>query len=167
MARKQFNVSEPNIQLSDILKQNAKYSLKQKGYSFHDIKNTRPVFAFDYISLYRSELCFNNDKLSVVDYNGFLGCLKDISNKTYQVLKETPNYRFHQVDFNDKRVSLTRKQFKAILAPREDLLSDDELPTLYQLDLNYIREARVCGFLFKGVFYLVWFDRFHKIYSKN
>lgn len=105
--------------------------------------------------------------MSVDDYKGFLGCLKDISNKTYQVLKEIPNYRFHQVDFEDKRVSLTRKQFKAILAPREDLLSDDELPTLYQLDLNYIREARVCGFLFKGVFYLIWFDRFHKIYAEN
>ena len=53
-----------------------------------------------------------------------------------------------------------------MLVPDEKLLKDEELPTLYQIDLNYMRESRACGFLFKGVFYLVWFDRFHQIYPK-
>ena len=167
MAKKNFYVPDPSVQLANILQHSSKYQIKEKGYSFHDIKNIKPVFAFDYLALNNSELCFNNSKLSINDYTGLLECLKDISGKTYQTLKETPNYRFHAIDFDDNRVDITRKQFKLMLAPREDLLSDDELPTLYQFDLNYIKEARACGFLFKGIFYLVWFDRFHKIYPRK
>jgi hypothetical protein len=47
---------------------------------------------------------------------------------------------------------------------KEELLSDEELPTLYQFDLHYSQKARAGGFLFKGVFYLVWFDSNHIIY---
>ncbi len=166
MAKKEFKIAEPQIQLAEIIKHGSKYQIKEKGYSFYDIRNSKPIFAFDYLSLNGTQLCYDNNSLAIADYVGLLACLKDISHKTYQTLKETPNYRFHQINFDDKRVAISREQFKLMLVPRSELLSDDELPTLYQFDLNYIREARACGFLFKGVFYLVWFDRFHQIYPR-
>ncbi len=167
MAKKEYKIAEPQSQLSEIQKHSGKYQIKDKGYNFHDIKSLKPIFAFDYLALNGCDLSYNNTKLNTSDFIGLLNCLKDFSGKTYQTLKETRNYRFHPIDFDDKRVSITREQFKLMLVPRVELLADNELPTLYQFDLNYIIEARACGFLFKGVFYLVWFDRFHQVYPRN
>lgn len=162
--RRNFNIADPLIQLDKILNQQTKYKLGEKGYSFYDIKNLKPVFAFDYLSLSGSELCFNSNNLAAKDYIGLLQGLKKISSISYNDLKVTPNYRFHSIDFSDKRVSISRKDFKQILTFKDELLKDEELPNLYQFDLQYVQEARACGFLYKGVFYLIWYDRYHKIY---
>lgn len=163
--RKQFDIADPVQQLEGILKHQSKYKLGEKGYSFYDIKNLKPVFAFDYLSLSNSSLCFNSSNLKIKDYIGFLEGLKTISSKTYSELKATPNYRFHSINFDKHNISITRKDFKRTLTNKEELLKDEELPTLYQFDLHYIQEARACGFLYKGIFYLVWFDRQHTIYQ--
>ena len=165
MARK-FNIPNPNLELEKITFV-SKYKIGEKGYSFYDIKKLTPVFAFDYLSLEETELCFNCDRLKVADFIGLLKGLKTISGITYETLKNIPNYRFHSVDFDDPRVSITRKDFRSILSTREDLLPDEALPTLYQFDFQYMYEARVCGFLYKGLFYLVWYDRYHNIYKKK
>lgn len=165
--RKDFKIADPQLQLRAISEQQSKYKIGEKGYSFYDIKHLKPVFAFDYLSLNSTELCFNSNKLEVRDYIGFLEGLKKVSATSYNDLKINPVYRFHEIDFDDKKVSISRKEFKAILSYKESLLSDDELPTLYQLDLQYVQAARICGFLYKGVFYLVWYDRFHKIYPRE
>ncbi len=165
--RRNFNIADPLIQLDKILNQQTKYKLGEKGYSFYDIKNLKPVFAFDYLSLSGSELCFNSNDLDAKDYIGLLEGLKKISSISYNDLKVTPNYRFHSIDFSDKRVSISRKDFKQILTFKEELLKDEELPNLYQFDLQYVQEARACGFLYKGVFYLIWYDRYHKIYPRD
>ena len=162
--RRNFNIADPLIQLDKILNQQTKYKLGEKGYSFYDIKNLKPVFAFDYLSLSGSELCFNSNNLAAKDYIGLLQGLKKISSISYNDLEVTPNYRFHSIDFSDKRVSISRKDFKQILTFKDELLKDEELPNLYQFDLQYVQEARACGFLYKGVFYLIWYDRYHKIY---
>jgi hypothetical protein len=81
-------------------------------------------------------------------------------------LNRKPNYRFHTIDFDAPNVAISKRDFKKTITFKEELLSDDELPTLYQFDLNF-QEARAVGFLFKGVFYLVWFDRFHTVYPWN
>lgn len=165
--RKEFNVGEPLIQIEKIVSQNAKYKLGASGYSFHDIRNLKPIFAFDYLSLQGKELCFNANGLTIEDYIGLLSGLKKVSDTTYQTLHDKKIYRFHKIDFDDQRVAIKRKDFKSILTNKHELLTDDELPTLYQFDLQYVQEARVCGFLFKGVFYIVWYDRNHIIYPKN
>lgn len=164
--RKNFNIADPLIQLDKIINQQTKYKLGEKGYSFYDIKNLKPVFAFDYLSLSGTELCFNSNNLDTKDYIGLLEGLKKISAISYNDLKNIPNYRFHSIDFSDKRVSISRKIFKQILTFKDNLLKDEELPNLYQFDLQYVQEARACGFLYKGVFYLVWYDRHHKIYPR-
>lgn len=162
---RRFNVGEPDKQIDKI--DAAKYKIGEKGLSFHDIRTMKPVFAFDYLSFDGSDMCFNHEGLELDDYKGLLNCLKNISKLDYQTLHDTRNYRFHKIDFDDKRVSLTRRDFKLKLVPREELLNDENLPNLWQFDLNYQLEARAAGFLYKGVFYLVWFDRNHKIYPQK
>jgi hypothetical protein len=70
--RKRFNVGEPLLQIDKIQNEVSKYKLGLTGYSFHEIKNLKPVFAFDYLSLSGGELCFNSKDLSKEDYLGFL-----------------------------------------------------------------------------------------------
>lgn len=147
--------------------QHSRYKLGDSGYNFFDIKGFRPIFAFDYLSLKGGELCFDSEGLIREDYIGLLQGLRMISSKTYEELKVTKNYRFHTIDFDDKRVAISRKDFKMMLVPDEKLLPDEQMPHLYQLDFSYQREARICGFLYQGVFYLVWYDRDHKIYPKK
>jgi hypothetical protein len=163
MSKKKFNIPNPEISKIELI---TKYQLGEKGYSFYDIKKQTPVFAFDYLSLEKTELCFNCSKFNIDDFVGLLHGLKKVSNIPYETLKNVPNYRFHSIDFDDKRVSISRKVFKEILSNKEELLTDEALPTLYQFDLQYVQEARVCGFLYKGIFYLVWYDRYHQIYKR-
>jgi hypothetical protein len=165
--KKEFKIADPVIQLDKILQQQSKYKLGEKGYSFYDIKHLKPVFAFDYLSLESSDLCFNSGKLEIKDYIGFLEGLKKISSISYHELKVVPAYRFHQIDFDTHNVSISKKDFKRVLTFKEELLKDEELPTLYQFDLQYVQKARACGFLFKGVFYIVWYDRHHIIYPRE
>ena len=163
---KKFNIPSPKSDLNQIPLV-SKYQIGESGYSFHDIKKQTPIFAFDYLSLEETELCFNCSKFKIEDFIGLFDGLKKISKIPYETLKTVPIYRFHSIDFDDNRVTISRKDFKAKLSFKEELLTDEQLPTLYQFDIQYVQEARVCGFLYKGVFYLVWYDRYHKIYPRN
>lgn len=165
--KKQFNVGNPKEKAEGLQAQLSKYKLGEAGVTFFEIKQLKPIFAFDYLSLSGSNLCFNSKKLNVNDLIGLLTGLKKISNFSYHELSVTKNFRFHPISFDDQKVSIRRRDFKRILASKEELLPDEQLPTLYQLDIQYQIEARVCGFLYKGVFYLVWYDRDHLIYPKN
>jgi|GEM_PF-944360 hypothetical protein len=164
--KKGFKIADPQVQLDKIIIQQSKYKLGEQGYSFHAIRDLKPTFAFDYLSLSGSELCYNSDKLTAKDYLGLLEGLKKVSSISYNELKVRPNYRFHQIDFDNPSVSISRRDFKAILTFKETLLKDEELPSLYQFDIQYVQKARVCGFLYKGIFYLVWYDRNHTIYPR-
>lgn len=159
-----FHITNPKAQLDEIKKHKSKYRIGEKGFSFYEIRELKPVFAFDYLSLNGSELCFNSSDLAEKDFIGLLEGLKRNSAITYNELRTNRYYRFHPIDFEKDNVSISKTDFKKTLTFKEDLLSDDELPTLYQFDLHYNQKARACGFLFKGVFYLVWFDNNHKIY---
>ena len=159
---KKFNVGNPQSQLDKLKIE--KYKLGVNGVSFYEIREMKPVFAFDYLSLINSELCFDCNKLTSDDYLGFLTALKTNSQFTYNELRTNPNFRFHPIDFDKDKISIKRKDFKKALTNKPDQLSDEELPTLYQFDLHYKQKSRACGFLYKGIFYLVWFDKDHLIY---
>jgi len=169
MAKKdKFKIPSTQHQVSEAIKPLSKYRIGEPNYSFREILNLKPVFAFDYISMDQGDICFNSTKFKVEDFTGLLQGLKTISSISYGELHRVPNYRFHTIDFEDKRVSLiSRKDFKSILTHKEELLPDEQLPTLYQFDLHFAQEARACGFIFRGVFYLVWYDRNHQIYPSN
>lgn len=166
-SKDKIKIGNPQQQLEELSGQSTRYKLGEKGVSFHEIKSRTPVFAFDYLSLSSTGLCFDSKTLITEDYLGFLRGLKKLSNITYEDLKRIPNYRFHSIDFTDPRVCIPKKEFKKILTNKSNLLADDELPTLYQIDIQYVSEARVCGFLYKGIFYIVWYDRNHAIYKRK
>jgi hypothetical protein len=162
-----FTIPDPKVQIANIVKEVSKYTLGSEGYTFGDIKSLKPTFAFDYLSLTGGKYCFDSNKLVKEDYLGLLKGLRKVSDTSYQTLHDTRGYRFHKVDFNDPRVTIKRIQFKKILTNKPEELRDEELPNLWQFDIQYVQEARVCGFLYKGVFYLVWFDRNHEIYPSK
>jgi hypothetical protein len=162
-----FKIADPTTQIEAYLNESSRYKLGEIGYHFHHIKKMQPIFAFDYISLNQGDKCFNCTAYTVSDYIGLLEGLKKVSQFTYEKLHDTKSFRFHKVKFDEKNVALTRKEFKQILTQKEDSLEDEELPNVWQFDLQYIAKARVAGFLYKGVFYLVWYDRNHLIYPRN
>lgn len=159
-----FKIADPQQQLDKI--KIDKYKIGAKGVDFHEIRDMKPVFAFDYLSLRATELCYDCNRLTKSDYLGLLTGLKTNSQITYNELRTTKAYRFHPIDFDKDKddISINRTDFKKALSFRPHEIDDDELPTLYQFDLHYKQKARACGFLYKGIFYLVWFDKDHKIY---
>lgn len=165
--KNKFKISEPIDQLDKSVNSLSKYKLGVEGKSFHFIKAMKPIFAFDYLSLESSEICFDNKVLVKDDFVGFFEGLKKISAKTYDEMKRNPYYRFHSIDLFDPKVDLQPRRLRKILAPSGKGLTENELPTLYQFDLQYKSAARAVGFLYMGVFYIVWYDRYHKIYPQK
>ncbi len=165
--KKRFEIPDPKKQLEKAINLLSKYKVGEQGISFNSVKNLKPIFAFDYLSLDRKELSFNVKTNSREDLLGFLEGLKKISSFTYEKMRLTKALRFHSIDLSDKKVNLTPSDFLKVLAPSYRGMTEEELPTLYQFDLQYKIEARAVGFLYKGVFYLVWYDRNHIIYPKQ
>lgn len=165
--RKKSEIPDPKEQIEKVIKSLSKYEVGKQGISFHFIRNLKPVFAFDYLSLSESDLCFNKKTNNREDLLGFLEGLKKVSDFTYEQMQKTKALRFHSIDLWDKKVNLRPGDFLNILAPSGRGMSEDELPTLYQFDLQYRIEARAIGFLYRGIFYIVWYDRNHIIYPKK
>lgn len=164
---KAFEIPDPKKKLENAINSLSKYKVGEQGIPFNSIKKLKPFFAFDYLSLENSNLCFNCKTNKRDDLLGLLEGLKKISSFTYEIMRSTKALRFHPIDLWDKEVKLQPKDFLKILAPSNRGMTEDELPTLYQFDLQYRIEARAVGFLYKGIFYLVWYDRNHIIYPKK
>lgn len=162
-----FDIPNPKEQLEKAINSLSKYKVGEQGIPFHSVKRLKPIFAFDYLSLNKSDLCCNQKTIRKEDLIGFLEGLKKISNFTYEEMKRTRALRFHSINLWDKKVSLNPIDFLKILAPSNRGMTENELPTLYQFDLQYKIEARAVGFLFKGIFHIVWYDRYHVIYPKQ
>ena len=165
--KKKFNIPDPKEPLEKAINSLSKYRIGEQGIPFYAVKDLKPVFAFDYLSMTGTDLCFNKKSNNREDLLGFLEGLKKVSGFTYERMRETRALRFHSIDLQDKNVSLKSKDLLKILAPSGRGINEDELPTLYQFDLQYKIEARAVGFLYKGVFYIVWYDRNHLIYPKK
>lgn len=155
----------PNPEEQNIFK---KYSFGDKNEPL-DFYSHKPIFAFDYLSLEKSNLCFNNSSLSTDDFIGLFDFLKQVSSISYQELINGKNvYKFHEVDPDDKNVSISKNDFIKKLNNGRMGSSIEELPTIYQLKVYCLEQsARIAGFIYKRVFHLVWFDIDHRIYSKK
>lgn len=165
--RKKFELPDLREKVERAIKSLSKYRIGEQGVPFRSIKDLKPVFAFDYLSLSESDLCFNKKSNNREDLLGFLEGLKKVSDFTYEKMQKTKALRFHPIDLWNKSVNLKPKDFLRILAPSGRGMDEDELPTLYQFDLQYRIEARAVGFLYRGVFYIVWYDRNHIIYPRR
>ncbi len=143
----------------------SRFKLGEKRFSFYEIRDLTPVFSFEYISLCKTNKCFNCDNITQKTYHKFFERLKNISRVYFKELMEAGRtVRFHRVDFNEKRVKITVSDFREALTPKPETLDDENTPELYQFSIG--REKRIFGFLIKqGIFYLVWFEIEHSIYG--
>lgn len=144
-----------------------KFSLrKDKADRLNDIRDYKPVFAFDYISLNESKFCFNSTLINGrKDYGRLFQSLKDISSKSYNELSTNYTYHFHEADFKDNKFSISRSDFLKCISQDINSVTEDNTPTVYQFKV--FEEARIFGFVFNGVFYLVFFDRGHNAYKRK
>lgn len=145
---------------STIQPTDGKYTIGSPLDNLHDIKHLKPTFAFDYVSENKDDFSLiNHSKLCVDDYKKLFSGLKRISSQTYDTLSKNQQFHFHSVDWNDTTISA--REFEQHI----NLSNDREEIEAYQVKL--FEEARLFGFLYKGVFYVVLFDREHKIYKRK
>jgi hypothetical protein len=160
-----FNIPNPQGQLSQINKElEDRYSIGKKSNNLSEIKNLKPIFAFDYLSFQKTKLCFNSKYIDAKkDYSKFLLCLKKISGKTFDELSKDKTFHFHDVDFKDTKVS--EREFLRCLVSDVSNIDDSSIPTVFQF--KAFKEARIFGFCYKCGFYPVWFDRNHEVYKRK
>jgi len=82
--------------------------------------------------------------------------LHDLCRHRVFELKTSKNstLRFHPIDWNDT----TQSSFGL---PNEDQLVEEP----YQFSISVNKHGRVHGFFIDNVFYIVWFDPNHRLYS--
>lgn len=151
-------------------------------YKIGDKKDTKPysqtftmAFAFDYISIAGSKLCFDYDKIPADDYHQLFYLKQEISSIKVSDLFSAyrKQYRFHDIVIdktNDKKwlIPLLCDLFKV---DKNDDNIVNQLPNIYQIQVytdNVSNTApRIVGFFGNyGIFHLLWFDYEHSIYPQ-
>lgn len=138
-----------------------KYKMGDVVDVLYDIKHRKPVFAFDYLSEDRNEYSLiGNNSLAAKDYKKFFSGLKRISSESYDTLSKNEQFHFHSVDWDD--TTLRQSEFEKHIRQGKD--GDLEI-TAYQVKL--FEQARIFGFFYASVFYVILFDRNHNIYKRK
>jgi hypothetical protein len=138
----------------------SKYVVGKKTDAFEDIKYLKPLFSFDYVSIRGSDFCFDGKLISRKDLIKLIKSMKDISTYSYETLNKEYRFHFHEVNWNN--VTLPESSFYKCIYGDKDV---ERTITPYQFKVY--DKARVIGFIYKGVFYLVMFDRNHKAYKRE
>lgn len=145
-----------NVRTND----DGKYKIGQNSDSFEAIKHLKPVFAMDYLCEDGSEFSFTGQQLGARDYQKLMKGLKRISKETYATLNRVDQFHFHDIKWDD--VSVKESDFNKCIYGKGE--SNGDL-TPYQVKV--FEEARLIGFLYRGAFYLVMFDRGHNAYKRK
>jgi len=141
-----------------------KYSFGEVANKTNQLKQHKPIFAFDYVSLSGGNFCFDSKRIAPnKDYRRLIDGLKRISNKTYDELSTDPTFHFHEVNLD--KTNISRSEFIKCLVPDINRIDKDNCPTIYQFDV--FGKARIFGFVYNFVFYLVFFDRDHQGYKRE
>lgn len=137
-----------------------KYLSGERSDDFYKVKHLKPVFAFDFLSLNKTEFCFNGELVGSRDLFALLKGLKSVSTCTYEQMSKEYRFHFHSIDWED--VSVSASDFYKCINGN---YNGEEDITAYQFKV--FEEARVIGFIYRGVFYLVMFDRGHNAYKRK
>lgn len=141
-------------------REDGKYKVGLDSDKFEVVKHLKPVFAFDYLCEDASAFSFTGGLMGAADYRKLMKGLKRISQNTYETLNREEQFHFHDVKWQD--VSVKESDFnKCIFGTGE---SNGDL-TPYQVKV--FEKARLIGFLYRGVFYMVMFDRGHNAYKRK
>lgn len=121
-------------------------------------KNECLNFSFKYLDL-------NNKKFKIPDnnnsyYEKLFERKKRLSEFTIKQLRNnhSDSLRFHSIDFKSKNVSENGFGINSL----EDIDQNS-----YQFQISSNEHGRVHGFLIDTTFYIVWFDKDHKLYSSK
>lgn len=137
-----------------------KYKIGDTSDTFEEIMQLKPVFSFDYACLDNSEFSFNYNGISSRDYAKLIAGLKRCSVHSYETLNNEKAFHFHDITWEN--VTIKESDFyKCISSAR----GEERDLTAYQFKV--FEEARVIGFIYRSVFYLVMFDRGHKAYDRD
>lgn len=151
------SIKNANLSIPDV---NDKFKIGQKSDDYEEIKKLKPIFAFDYALLDNSEYSFSGNRLGTPDYKKLIRALKELSQYSYETLNSNDRFHFHEVKWSD--VQISEKTFYKCL--KDDYDGSDYLD-VYQFKV--FEEARLLGFLYRGAFYLVMFDRNHEAYKRQ
>lgn len=137
-----------------------KYEVGDASDKFEEIRQLKPVFSFDYACMDRGEFSFNYTGISSRDYAKLIAGLKQCSVNSYETLNNEKMFHFHDIAWNS--VTIKESDFYKCISPA---YGEDRDLTAYQFKV--FEEARVIGFIYRTVFYLVMFDRGHKAYDRD
>jgi hypothetical protein len=156
----------------DVFDALAKYGVKNNPNDYipglDEQSHLTPAFGLDYISLEQGRFCFDNPNIPKVDFIELLKCCNRMSALSYSDIgdKSVGNaYHFHEVDKRKLRARGLLDKFQHKLDGRTR-----GLPPVYQFalytDSGRGTAPRVLGYIGKwGIFFLLWFDWGHEIYS--
>lgn len=137
-----------------------KYKVGDTSDRFEEIMQLKPVFSFDYACLDGSKFSFNYNEISSRDYAKLIAGLRRCSTYSYEMLDNEKAFHFHEIVW--EQVTIKESDFyKCISSAR----GEERDLTAYQFKV--FEEARVIGFIYRSVFYLVMFDRGHKAYDRD
>ena len=143
---------------------NDSFTVGEKSDEFESIKHLHPRFAFDFVSWKSSVFCFNSENLGVRDYAKLIKAFKDISSQTYETMNREHRFHFHEIQWGE--VEASKADFiKCIYQNKKEYLSEEDDITASQFKVY--EEARIIGFIYQGIFYLVMFDRGHNAYKRK
>jgi hypothetical protein len=150
-------IKERNLSIPEV---HSKYMTGERSDAFEDIKRLKPIFSFDYVSIKGSDFCFNSTLLGRRELVKLIESFKDISKYSYEAMSKEYCFHFHEINWND--VTISESDFyKCIYGDS----NEERRITAYQFKVY--DKARIIGFIYKGVFYLVMFDRGHNAYPRR
>lgn len=149
--------------------ENIKYLKGDKVIKIGEIEELSLIIAFDYISLNNTDLCFNNNTITSVDYAKLFEFKKQISKVKIKDFFDNSaikrKFHFHDVDLYQKKFLINL--LKSLLG-YDKFVEVYKLPTIYQIAVytDQNKAPRILGFFGKNAsFHILWFDYNHKIYN--
>lgn len=146
----------------DLKEIHSRYKIGEKSDDFSRIKDIEPVFSFRYACLDKSDFSLASKLVSVRDYHKLIAALQEKSKLTYGTMDSNYNQHFHDLEWSD--VTITESEFKKCISSQHSDNGDIDV-TPYQFKV--FQGARIIGFIYKTVFYVVMFDRGHNAYKRK
>lgn len=150
-----------------------KYKVGQFPASLKEIENRTPVFAYDYLSLKRTNFCFNNSTVTSGDYQYYFQVINRISKMTIGELWDSKgnDLHFHRIKIEEKR-DLQEKIKRALNINK---ITYTDFPMIAQFGIYTqnptIVNAKAPRVIFLignyGVFHILFLDYEHQTYQKK
>lgn len=160
------DINDVNISIS-LKDANTRYKLGEKSDDFSTIKEIEPVFSFRYVCLdVDSKFSLDSKYIrGIRDYHKLIKALRDKSNLTYGSMDADKNKHFHDIEWKD--VKIKESEFKKCISSQIPGKKEDVEIDVTPYQFKAYEGARIIGFIYKTVFYVVMLDREHNAYKRK